>query len=50
MKPANAAFAIDRDYLVQAFVMEGLDEKAALSAAGVEARVFRRRVGSLFLK
>jgi hypothetical protein len=37
---------MDRDYLGQAFVVAGLDLKATLDAAGVEARVLNRRVGS----
>jgi hypothetical protein len=49
-EPANSAFAIDRDYLVLAFKIEGLGEKPALTAAGVEPHVFKRRVGSAFPK
>jgi len=41
--PAKTSFDIDRDFLVHTFVVEGLDETAALTAAGVEARVYRRR-------
>jgi hypothetical protein len=50
VNPIRTAFEIDRDALVQVFVTEGLDEKAALTAAGVEARVYRRRVGPSLLR
>jgi hypothetical protein len=47
--PAKTAFDIDRDALVHTFVMAGLDRTAALTAAGVEARVYQRRVGRRLL-
>ena len=46
--PAKTAFDIDRDSLVHAFITEGLDETAALIAAGVKARVYKSRVGRGF--
>jgi hypothetical protein len=48
VNPVKTALEIDRNALVQAFVVEGLDEKAVLAAAGVEARMYRRRVGHRF--
>jgi len=47
--PAKTAFEFDRDELAQTFVMEGLDETAALTATGVEARAYERRVGPRLL-
>jgi hypothetical protein len=50
VKPANYLFVMDRDYLAQSFIVAGLDMKATLDAAGVEARVYKRRVGPSLLK
>ena len=46
--PAKTAFDVDRDALVRAFVLGGLDETAALTAAGIEPVLMKRRVGPRF--
>jgi len=47
---AKTAFDIDRDALVQIFARKGLDEKAAYTAAGVQAKIYKFKVGPSLLK